>query len=141
MRLIVATFSTCVLLACSTAPAAGNRARTQAEPLSSAVEFLLSSAATDFSRTRAESAVVRVREVRSGYSVTPDQGKQYRLCGSISRVREGKASGWIPFVTIRTSGFEQYTGAQAVSECARSSIVWDTGDLSASLQSRLDAVR
>ena len=141
MRLIVATFSTCVLLACSTALAAVNRARTQAEPLSSAVEFLLSSAATDFSRTRAESAVVRVREVRSGYSVTPDQGKQYLLCGSFSRVREGKAFGWIPFVTIRTSGYEQYTGAQAVSECARSSIVWDTGDLSASLQSRLDAVR
>jgi hypothetical protein len=141
MRSIVALFSTCVMLACSTAPAVGNRAQTPAEPLSSAVEFLLTSAATDFSRMAGPPATVRVREVRSGYIMSPDQVRQYRLCGSFSRSRAGEKVEWMSFATIRTSGYEQYVGAQALSECTRSAIVWEQGDLSTVLQSRLEATR
>jgi len=87
----------------------------------------------------AASAPIRVREVRTGYMVAADQSKQYRMCGSFSRARDGEKSEWMPFVTIRTSGFEQYVGAQAVSECTRTAIVWEKGDLSATLQRRLDS--
>jgi hypothetical protein len=47
-----------------------------------------------------------------------------------------------PFATIKTSGYEQWIGAQAVGFCQRSSVIWDkAGDLSSSLQSRLDSLR
>jgi hypothetical protein len=50
---------------------------------------------------------------------------------------------WTPFVTIKTSGYEQYIGAQAeASYCQRSSVIWDKeSDLSTVLQSRLDSLR
>ena len=140
MRFIVALLSTCVLLACSTAPAARNRPQIQEEPLNSAVEFLLTSAATDF-HAHGPPAPVRFRDVRSGYIMTPDRGKQYRLCGSFSRAEESGKAEWTPFVTIQTSGYEQLLGAQAMNYCARSSVTWDKGDLSSSLQSRLESLR
>jgi hypothetical protein len=47
-----------------------------------------------------------------------------------------------PFVTIKTSGYEQYIGAQAAGFCQDSSVTRDQlGDLSSSLQSRLDSLR
>lgn len=140
MRLIVALFSICGLLACSTACAARHGPARPEGSLSSDVDYLLTSAATDFTRTRG-SAPVRVREVRSGYIITPEQGKKYRLCGSFSRARDGEKVEWTPFATIRTTGYEQYIGANAVTECTRSSIVWYREDLSAALQRRLDAIR
>jgi len=98
-------------------------------------------AATDFSRMAGPPSPVRVREVRSGYIMSADQGRQYRLCGTFSRARAGEKVEWMPFATIRTSGCEQYVGAQASSECTRSSIVWEQGDLSTVLQSRLEGTR
>jgi hypothetical protein len=68
--------------------------------------------------------------------------KQYLLCGEFQPAqREGKAE-WMPFVTLKTSGYEQWLGGQAASWCQRSEIVWDDGgDLSGSLQKRLDSLR
>lgn len=140
MRFLLASFSTCVLLACSTAPGARNESPIQGEPLSSTVEFLLTSAATDFSHMRALPPSVRFRDVRTGYIVTPENGKQYRLCGSFSPALDGK-DGWTHFVTIKTSGYEQYLGAQALNECTRAGITWDKGDLSSLLQSQLARIR
>ena len=140
MRFLLASFSTCVLLACSAAPAARIPSPVQEEALNPAVEFLLASAATDFSHMRALPRSVRFRDVRIGYMMTPDSGKQYRMCGSFSPALDGKDA-LTPFVTIKTSGYEQYLGAQAISECTRAGITWDKGDLSAALQSRLESIR
>src|SRR5438105_4011124 len=106
MRFMVALLSTCAVLACSAASAARNRPQVQEEPLNSAVEFLLTSAATDF-HAHGPPPPLRFRDVRSGYIITPNGGKQYRLCGSFSPALESGKVEWTPFVTIQTSGYEQ----------------------------------
>ena len=112
-----------------------------AEPASdAAVEFLLTSAAADFhahARPRARS----FRRVRSGYLVSPDGARQYRLCGEFLPAEGGGEAQWTSFATIKTSGYEQYVGGQSASFCAGPTMTWDEGDLSAALQSRLDALR
>jgi hypothetical protein len=63
------------------------------------------------------------------------------LCGHVLPAQEAGNVVGTPFVTIQTSGYEQYIGAQAASYCQRSSVIWDKeGDLSTSLQSRLDSL-
>ena len=64
------------------------------------------------------------------------------LCGQFLATQATGSAEWTPFVTIQTSGYEQYIGAQAGSYCQRPSVVWDTeGDLATTLQSRLDSLR
>ena len=79
MRYSVALVSTCVLLGCRTPPAAGTRSQTQPGPMSADVEFLLTSAVTDFSRMPAASAPIRVREVRTGESAAPNVADGYNI--------------------------------------------------------------
>src|SRR5580765_5062175 len=107
----------------------------------SPMEFLIRSAATDFHAHRPP-IIERFRDVRFGYVMTPAGAKQYQLCGEfLPQQREGKAK-WTPFATIKTSGFEQYLGVQAASWCQRSRFVQDRdGDLSSTLQNRLDSMR
>ena len=126
-----------VLAACNKAPAP----RSDTQPVSPAVvEFLLTSAATDF-HTHRPPDLGRFRDVRVGHVKNPGGEDQYLLCGHFLSTQEtGNAAG-TPFVTIKTSGYEQYLGAQAEARyCQRSSMIWDEGDLSASLQSRLDSL-
>ena len=65
------------------------------------------------------------------------------LCGQFLAAQEAATAEWTPFVTIKTSGYEQYIGPQAdVAYCQRPSVIWDKeGDLSPSLQRRLDSLR
>jgi hypothetical protein len=64
------------------------------------------------------------------------------LCGQFLPAQEAGTAEWTPFVTIKTSGYEQYIGAQAeAAYCQRPSVIWGKeGDLSASLQSRFDSL-
>ncbi|HTR04586.1 MAG TPA: hypothetical protein VMN82_15480 [Thermoanaerobaculia bacterium] len=103
-----------------------------------AVEYLLTSAAADFHAHPPQPA--GVRHVRSGYLTAANGAKQYRLCGEFQAGAAGKAE-WAPFATIRTSGYEQYVGGQAAGFCETAGMTWDDGDLSAALQSRLEALR
>jgi hypothetical protein len=104
------------------------------------VQFLLKSAATDF-HTQGRADSIRFRDVRIGHVMTSSGAEQYMLCGQFLRAPEGKAE-WIPFVTIKTSGYEQWNGAQAAGFCERQSVIWDKqGDLSSALQSRFDSLR
>ena len=139
MRFIVALFSAC-FLACST-PAARNLSQIPEEPLNSSVEYLLTSAATDISHMQSLARPVRFREVRTGYVMSSATEKQYMLCGSFSPAQETGEARWIPFVTIKTSGYEQYLGAQAVSFCTRPLVTWDKRDLSSALQGRFESTR
>jgi hypothetical protein len=140
MRRIVALFSTWVVVACSTAPSPRGQSPLTTTPLNPSVEFLLTSAATDF-HTHRPPVPVRFRDVRSGYVIAPDGTRQYRLCGEFWPAQESGRAEWTPFATIKTSGYEHWLGAQAESFCERSPMTWDKEDLSSSLQSRFDSLR
>ena len=104
------------------------------------VQFLLTSAAHDFHQHGPNP--MRFRHVRVGHVLSSGGEAQYRLCGELLPARKGGGAEWIPFATIKTSGYEQYIGAQAAGFCQNSSVIWDKeGDLSSSLQSRLDSLR
>lgn len=143
-----------VLAACSKSPVQHSESQAVNRPtqvptseqqktssLDSVEQFLLTSAATDF-RTHGPPNPVRFRAVRLGHVTNPKGEPQYRLCGQfLPAEQQGKAE-WTPFATLKTSGYEQWLGAEAVEYCQGSSFVWDNvGDLSASLQSRFDSLR
>jgi hypothetical protein len=138
MRYLAALLATLALVGCGTAPATRGPPHPEKTSTNAPVEFLITSAATDF-HTHRPPYPVRVRNVRIGYVMTPDGTRQYLLCGAF--LAEGSKHEWTPFVTIKTSGYEQWLGTQAVGFCERSSIVWIEGDFSPSLQSRLDSLR
>jgi len=138
MRYRAVLFAALVLTACSTSPAT-HRDPQVVDP--TVVEFLLTSAATDF-HTHRPPDPVRFRDVRIGHGMTSAGEKRYMLCGQFLPSQAGGAAEWTPFATIKTSGYEQWLGAQAASYCQNPSAIWDKeGDLSTSLQSRLDALR
>jgi hypothetical protein len=71
------------------------------------------SAATDFHDHRPPDPV-RFRDVRVGHLTDRSGQDSYRLCGQF----QGGNAAWTPFVTIKTSGYEQYIGVQASSYAA-----------------------
>jgi len=151
MRFLVLAIVT-VFFSCSTAPA--TRSESQAASptqvraperekasLDSVVESLLTAAATDF-HTHRPPDPGRFRDVRVGHVMSSGGEVQYMLCGQFLPAQEGGRVEWTPFATIKTSGYEQWIGAQAAAFCQASSVTWDNeGDLSSSLQSRLDSLR
>jgi hypothetical protein len=152
MRYVVALLVTLVFAACNTTPVSRSQSQAanpspvvasegQKPSTDSLMEFLLTASATDF-HTHRPPDVTRFRDVRFGHIMTTAGGEQYLLCGEfLPAPREGKAE-WTPFATIKTSGYEQWIGVQAASFCERSRVLGDSdGDLSSSLQNRLDAQR
>jgi hypothetical protein len=139
MRYSTVLVATLLLAACSTASI--TRSDTQAAS-PDVVQFLLTSAATDFHTHRSPDPA-RFRNVRIGHVKTSSGEDQYLLCGQFLPAQEAGNAEWTPFVTIKTSDYEQYLGRQAeASYCQHSSVIWDNeGDLSSSLQSRLDSLR
>jgi hypothetical protein len=152
VRYLAALFATLLLAAGSTAsvtrsrfqavsPTQGVTPQSKKAPPDSVVQFLLTSAAADFHAHRPPDPV-RFRDVRIGHVTTPDGKKQYMLCGQFLPAQQGSKTQWTPFVTIKTSGYEQYIGPQALNLSRNSSVIWDkVDDLSSSLQSRLDSLR
>ena len=131
-----------ILAACSTAP--GTRSESpdlQEASMDSAMQFLLIAAADDFHAHRPQDPG-RFRDVRIGHLMTTSGEKQYMLCGQFLPAPEGGKAEWTPFATIKTSDYEHWIGPQAAGFCQGSSVIWGkVGDLSASLQSRLEALR
>lgn len=137
MRYLAVLFATLVLAGCSKAPVT----RSESQPVSpTVVQFLLTAAASDF-HTHRPPDPVRFRDVRIGHVMTPSGEEQYMLCGQFLPAQTAGKAEWTPFATIKTSGYEQWIGAQAASFCQDSSVIWDKDDLSSSLQSRLDSLR
>lgn len=139
------------IIACHATPSArGDRqgqgdshlAREQkAPPADSVVQFLLAAATTDFHDHRLPDPM-RFRDVRVGRVLNGSGEEQFLLCGQFLSAQQAGAAEWAPFATIKTSGYEQYVGAQAASFCQGPGVRWDTaGDLSSALQSRLTALR
>lgn len=148
MRYLTVLFATLVLTACSTTlatrstpPAVSPAPELQKASLDSMVQFLINSAVTDF-HTHRPPDPLGFRDVRIGHIMTPSGEKQYRLCGQFLAAHEGGTAEWIAFATIKTLGYEQWNGDQAAVFCQGSSVIWDeVGDLSSSLQSRLDSMQ
>jgi hypothetical protein len=140
MRCLAVFVSSLVLAACGAAPPDPSSSKQAKPSTSTPVEFLLTSAATDF-RAHRPPYPSRFRDVRIGYLTNPDGTRQYRMCGAFLPASEGGKAEWIPFATIQTSGYEQYVGGQAATYCGTSSFVYEEGDFSSSLQNRLDSLK
>ncbi len=152
MRYVVALFAALILTACSSAPVTRTASRAASPTqgvalelpkasLESVIQFLLTVAATDFHAHRPPDPV-RFRDVRIAHVMTPGGEEQYLLCGQFLPAQDGSKAQWTPFATIKTSGYEQWIGGQAAGFCQGSSVIWDKeGDLSSSLQSRLDSLQ
>ena len=140
MRDLATLFAALILVACSTHPVVRDRSQAAA-PMTPPVEFLLGASAADFHAHRPPDPA-GFRDVRIGHVGTPGGEPQYLLCGEFLAAQEQGKAEWVPFATIKTSGYEQWLGAEAASLCQRSSIIWDdAGDLSSSLKSRLESLR
>lgn len=126
----VHAFSTLLLVTCNTphfSPAA-NPAPAQ---------FLIEATASDFRAHDPHPA--RVRNVRIGSLAGPNGASQDILCGEFLPAQRSNPE-WVAFATIKTSGYEQWRGAQAASLCQHSSFA-SSDDLASALQSRLDSLQ
>ena len=123
MRFLAILFTIIGLAACSATPVtrgesqAVGSTQVPAPELQKSVQFLLTAAATDF-HTHRPLGPVRFRDVRIGHFVTPSGQEQYLLCGQFLPALEGGTAEWTPFATIKTSGYEQWIGAQAAGDAA-----------------------
>src|SRR4051812_3486519 len=123
MRCLAALWATVLLASCSpdrgdrsqsqaASPAPVNTSQAQRAPIDPPVQFLLASAANDFHAHRPPYPK-RFRDVRVGHIVAPDGTKHYMLCGQFLPEQGKGETEWTPFVTIKTSGYEQMLGVQA----------------------------
>jgi len=135
----LATFlAIAALIGCNSAgPGAGGQAK---QPTHAPVEFLVTTAASDFHNQRPPHPA-RFREVHIGHVVAPNGTTRYMLCGEYLPASEDDTAEWTPFVTIETDPYEQWLGAQARGYCEQPSIVWLEGDYSSMLQTRFDSQR
>jgi hypothetical protein len=149
MKYLAILLSAFIFIACGAPPAANTNTPSTATaqtPIAVAtnsvptnpVDFLLTSAATDF-HEHGPKGPLQFRNVRVGHVPGSDGKDQYLLCGEFVRTQEGEKNGWTKFATIKTSGYEQYIGENIY--CQRPTIVWDAeGDLSSSLQKQFDSL-
>jgi hypothetical protein len=147
MRHLPALLLVALLAACSTAtssrPTAVSGATATptataapAAPEPSQAEFLLDSAASDF---RIHPPLpMAFRNVRYGQFTNEDDSVSHRLCGEYQVAKTDAPPEWVPFATLKTSGYEQWLGDTAY---CKGDIHWTPGDLSAELQRRFDATR
>ncbi len=134
-RIILASL---LLAACGAAPIKPTAPIARPNP---AAEVLLTTAANEF-HTHAPKDPVGFRDVRLGHRSNEDGGARYVLCGEFLPTHDPGKANWVHFATLQTSGYEQWIGGQALGHCTDPGIQWDdAGDLSASLQSRVDSLR
>lgn len=113
----------------------------QDDTLKAVTEFLLTSSATDF-YSHQPPVVIAFRKVKVGHLILSDGQKRYVLCGEFLSQDKKDRNEWTLFATIKTSGYEQWIGNQALPFCQDSKIKWTKlNDLSSALKNRLDALR
>jgi len=139
MKRLVPILAAAVFLGCN-GPSPGSSGRTEprATPADAPVEFLVTTAASDFHKHQSPRPS-RFREVRVAYVVAPDGTTTYMLYGEFLPASDDGAAAWTPFLTIKTDPYEQWIGAQAKGYCEQPSIMWLDGDYSSLMQSRFDS--
>lgn len=115
-----------VLLA-ATQPAPG------VDPDKATIDYLIDSAAADFRKHPPQA--LAFRKVYFGQFDTRGKPSQYEICGEFQAMKDGKRQ-WLHFVTIKTSGYEQYISDAPPSWCTREGMSWDEDDWSAELLKR-----
>ena len=106
----------------------------------STVQFLLAASAADFNSHGPHPTAFR--HVYVGHMQGDGNKQVYLLSGMFITAAQTNTSKSTAFCTIKTSGYEQYLGAQATTFMQQQSVQWDTAnDLSAALQSRLNERR
>ena len=102
----------------------------------STVQFLITSASDDFSNQKQLTAI-DFRQVKAGYTLSSANEKVYVLCGEF--LTQEEKENWLPFATVKTSGYEQYLGNQAKAFCEKATL--DSVDLSLELKNKLAETR
>ena len=136
MRFLASLILFLAAAASSAAPASGGHAPDSTKPT---LEYLLDSAAKDFLRHGPDPAAFR--NVRFGRIDHDGEATLFLMCGEVQPATGRGAGKWIEFATLKTSGYEQWLGAQGGGYCNRSGTSWEPGDLSAELQRRVDAAK
>lgn len=96
-------------------------------------EELLNDATRDF-QAHQPPTPIDIRNLRLGYIPNGD-GRNYLICGEFLTAANPD---WVPFSTIKTSGYEQSLGENATALCNRPQAVWEEGhDLSVDLKAKL----
>lgn len=101
----------------------------------SVIEFLIHSAAKDFNDHRPPTAI-DVRNVKAGY-ISSSKEPMYLICGELLSKEENT---WVQFVTIKTSGYEQYLGDNMYCQKATFEKT-DDGRLSDKIKEKLNALK
>jgi len=104
-------------------------------PDPAAVEFLLASAAKEFSSSGAGRPTA-IRNARIGFLHDATTGA-YILCGSF-KSGSGSAAKWTPFATIKTSDYEHWIGGAAQAYRTQKNITWYPGNYAPALMRRLE---
>ena len=141
MKRLTTFLAFAVLVGCNSAgPGTTERPKPQAMSTDAPLEFLLTTAVSDFRKHRS-TYPSRFRQVRLGYIVAPNGTTRYMLCGEFLPASEDGIADWTHFVTIKTDPYEQLLGAQAKGYCEQSSIVWLDGEYSSLVQNQFDSQR
>ncbi|MEZ4828040.1 MAG: hypothetical protein R3C61_17410 [Bacteroidia bacterium] len=108
----------------------------------SVVQFLITSAATDF-HTHQPPKPIDFRNVEIGYLLSADSAKQYVLCGEYLAAEKAEKKEWETFATVKTSGYEQYLGGnKQVSYCQDAiKVLTDGKALSEKLKSKYESLQ
>lgn len=145
LKIFTFIFVMSVITACNTNNKSNNSSTEVSQTTSeketvpdSIVQFLLTSAATDF-YTSQPPPPTDFRNLEIGYLLSSSNEKQYLLCGEYL----SKKNVWETFATIKTSGYEQYLGGnKPISYCQNSiKVLTDKNTLATGLKSKLDELR
>lgn len=99
----------------------------------SITEFLISACVSDLKKQKHLSNI-QFRNSHVGIKGSKIDEKVYILCGEFKAEPENV---WISFATIKTEIYEQWQGAQSLSFCKDSTVIWEERDLSKLLNKKL----
>ncbi len=140
MRYFMILFLALILINCST----NSVTKSETEGLNqkhadSILQMLATSAAKDFHLHGPYPACFR--NVYFGRIVS-NGNEWYLLCGEFQPMTDGQHAEWVPFVTIKTSDYEQWIGQQSLAFSQNKALILNRNkDLSAFLQNQLDLLK
>ena len=88
----------------------------------SIVQFLMNSAASDFSNHQPPT-VVEFRNLKIGYILSETNVKTFLLCGEFLSAESKNKNQWEPFATLKTEGYEQWVGSGSITYCQKAHFV------------------
>ncbi len=109
----------------------------QTDSLDSVARNLIDASANDF-HDHQPPIPVSFRNVQFKYY----QEKNYLICGQFLAQGKKDKGEWTAFATIKTSGYEQWIGSNALAYCQDSKVIsYKITDLSSILKSRFDSLQ